>query len=373
MTELDFSGGLGCAIGELDAHFSRHVVPYWLATGWNASLGLPHESLAEKGTQPKFTGQYRAMACARQLYLFSRIPAHHGHAAQLFESLRHYYYDAVDGGWFFSIDAEGRPLDRKKDLYTHAFVIFACAQYAIRADRRDALEVVLGTSDYVEHNFSIGEGVYTAVSDDGKQGVKLGPLQNPMMHLFEAYLSAKPIAGERLFGERLRVLADGVASTFEHPVTHCIAEKPIGEAGNWIEPGHQFEWYSLVDMAGDILEGSRLKAAMPYAFEFACTHGVDEKQSVVASVSELGVAQDRTARLWAQTEYLRALALWKDERAQKVLLETLNAYSSRFLTDFGWHECLDAEGRVARNDMPCTTPYHMETAYETLRAVSAAV
>ncbi|CAH2930509.1 MAG: Mannose-6-phosphate isomerase (EC [uncultured Paraburkholderia sp.] len=36
---------------------------------------------------------------------------------------------------FYSVDAEGAPLDTTKDLYTHAFVVFAYAEYARRSRR----------------------------------------------------------------------------------------------------------------------------------------------------------------------------------------------------------------------------------------------
>jgi hypothetical protein len=73
------------------------------------------------------------MACARQLYLFSSligvVDNAEVRAAALFRSLQRHFHDAEHGGWFYSIDPQGKPLDQRKDLYTHAFILFACAHY----------------------------------------------------------------------------------------------------------------------------------------------------------------------------------------------------------------------------------------------------
>ena len=43
--------------------------------------------------------------------------------------MQQHFHDAEHGGWFYSIDPQGTPLDQRKDLYTHAFILFACAHY----------------------------------------------------------------------------------------------------------------------------------------------------------------------------------------------------------------------------------------------------
>ena len=111
-------------------HFQGVIVPLWQGPGWNPALALPFEALDARH-QPLPVQRYRAMACARQLYLFSsligQVPAAEQRAAALFRSLQQHFHDAEHGGWFYSIDAQGAPLDKRKDLYTHAFIIFACA------------------------------------------------------------------------------------------------------------------------------------------------------------------------------------------------------------------------------------------------------
>jgi hypothetical protein len=74
-------------------------------------MALPYEAL-DAEHQPLPPQRYRAMACARQLYLFSsligRVPAAEERAAALFRSLQRHFHDAEHGGWFYSIDPHGR-------------------------------------------------------------------------------------------------------------------------------------------------------------------------------------------------------------------------------------------------------------------------
>ena len=109
----------------MQQHFHKVIVPLWQGPGWNPQLALPYEAL-DAEHRPLPPQRYRAMACARQLYLFSQLigdaaaPFAQERAAALFRSLQRHFHDAEHGGWFYSIDPEGAPLDRRKDLYTHA-------------------------------------------------------------------------------------------------------------------------------------------------------------------------------------------------------------------------------------------------------------
>ena len=42
------------------------------------------------------------------------------------------------------------------------------------------------------------------------------------------------------------------------------------------------------------------------------------------------------------------------------------ALQQRFLHADGWYECRDGAGKVSREDMPSTTPYHLATCYSGL-------
>ena len=357
---------LSCTIQALRHHFSAVILPLWTGHGFNERMGLPYESLAGDSGLPLAPQRYRAMACARQLYVYASAPepAHARHADRLFEALLRYFRDERHGGWRYSVDADGRPLDDTQDLYTHAFVVFACAAYFARSHNAQARQALLQTAEQVEARFRRDDGLYyAAMSADWRQ-VSQGPAQNPAMHLTEAYLAASRVAEPAWFAQRLRGLAQGVADAFLHATTQCIAEAPLRTPGNRIEPGHQFEWFVLLDSAPAVFAGLELALAVPRGCAWARRHGVrDATSGVLAALHEDGRVCDATERIWAQTEYARYLAVSGDRAALAVQLAALR---NRFLSPLGWRECLAADGALARSDMPSTTPYHLATCYAAL-------
>ncbi len=369
-------------ISALLAHFDTAILPAWTGPGWQPSMQLAHEALDGATGQPLPDKRYRAMACARQLYVFATATAGNlAHASTLFGSLVRHFGDGA-GGWIYSIDPQGAPLDVSRDLYTHAFAVFACAHY-YRASRDPvALETMRRTVAVIEERFADGNGLYHAALAENFGQNGSGILQNPVMHLTEAYLAALEATGDPWFAERLRALADAVHARFVDPADGCVAELPQGTAGNRIEPGHQFEWYSLIMTAPSLFGGSPLVPALQHAFTFARSHGVAEGTlGVCAALDGQGGVLDDIERIWAQTEFARALVVKAsvdatadatNDTAAAPLVELeawIDRFRARFLHADGWHECVAPNGDVVRPEMPSTTPYHLLTAWQALRTL----
>ncbi|KAA0986521.1 N-acylglucosamine 2-epimerase [Pseudomonas sp. ANT_J12] len=358
---------LTALFASVQQHFQDVIVPLWQGPGWNADMALPYEAL-DAGHQTLAPQRYRAMACARQLYLFSsligQVPAAEERAAALFRSLQQHFHDAEHGGWFYSIDPQGAPLDQRKDLYTHAFILFACAHYWDKV-REPLVESVLNAAqEVVAQRFATDDGLYEACLERDWSSLDTGPLQNPLMHLAEAFLATLSVREDAGAQAALVKLCTVMHKRFIDPQTGVLMEKPLGAVDNWFEPGHQFEWYFLLE-SSPLLRGSKLHASLDRAFAFTEHLGVDPQTNAVRAMLDLdGRAKDGTERIWAQAEYLRALTLRPDGEA--VVLRQLQALQQRFLHVGGWYECRDEEGEVSRKDMPSTTPYHLATCYRGL-------
>ena len=348
-------------------HFHDVIVPLWQGPGWNADMALPYEAL-DAQHQPLPPQRYRAMACARQLYLFSsligQVPGAEARAAALFRSLQQHFHDAEHGGWFYSIDPQGAPLDPRKDLYTHAFILFACAHYWDKV-REPLVESVLNAAlEVIAQRFATGDGLYEASLDRDWSSLDSGPLQNPLMHLAEAFLATLSVREDIDVQRALVDLCTAMQKRFIDPQQSVLMEKPLGAVDNWFEPGHQFEWYFLLE-SSPLLRGSALHTSLDRAFTLTEQRGVDPQTGAVLAMLNLkGLAKDATQRIWAQAEYLRALTLRPDSQAS--VQRQLQALQQRFLHARGWFECRDEQGEVSRKDMPSTTPYHLATCYRGL-------
>ncbi|VVP95960.1 Cellobiose 2-epimerase [Pseudomonas fluorescens] len=355
---------LTALFASVQQHFLNVIVPLWQGPGWNVDMALPYEAL-DAGHQPLPPQRYRAMACARQLYLFAsligQVPAAEERAAALFRSLQRHFHDAEHGGWFYSIDSHGKPLDQRKDLYTHAFILFACAHYWDKV-REPLVESVLNAAlEVIARRFATGDGLYEACLDRDWITLETGPLQNPLMHLAEAFLATLSVREDLAVQRALVELCTAMQKRFIHAQHGVLMEKPLGAVDNWFEPGHQFEWYFLLE-SSDVLRGSKLHASLERAFAFTEQRGVEPQTGAVAAMLEpTGQTRDATQRIWAQAEYLRALTLRPDSEA--AVQRQLQALHQQFLHAGGWHECRDEQGDVSRRDMPSTTPYHLATCY----------
>lgn len=362
---------LSAVFSTVQQHFMEVIVPLWQGPGWNAEMALPYEALDARH-QPLPPQRYRAMACARQLFLFSsfignpQVPNAEVRAAALFRSLQRHFHDAEHGGWFYSIDPHGAPLDRRKDLYTHAFIIFACAHYWAKV-REPLVESVLNAAlNVVAERFADGDGLYDAVLDEEWSSLDAGPLQNPLMHLAEAFLATLEVREDAKTLAALDALAEAMQRRFVDVEHGVMLEKPLDAVDNWSEPGHQFEWFYLLDSSAH-LRGTPLHRSLTTAFAHAQAQGVDQATGAVVAMLEVDSSvKDGTQRIWAQAEYLRALTLRPD--SLPLLGRQLDALQQRFLHAGGWNECLDNQGRISRSDMPSTTPYHLATCYIGLAA-----
>ncbi|UUQ67045.1 AGE family epimerase/isomerase [Pseudomonas fuscovaginae UPB0736] len=345
-------------------HFRQVIVPLWQGPGWNAELALPYEAL-DAEHRPLPPQRYRAMACARQLYLFASLigddafPDASTRAAALFRSLQRHFHDAEHGGWFYSIDPQGAPLDTRKDLYTHAFILFACAHYWAKV-REPLVESVLNAAlEVIAARFATGDGLYEASLARDWSSLGSGPLQNPLMHLAEAFLATLSAREDGAVQRDLLALTAALQKRFIDRQHGVMLEKPLGTVDNWFEPGHQFEWLFLLE-SSPVLRGSTLHQSMQRAFEYAERTGVDPHSGAVSAMLNIdGTSNDTTQRIWAQAEYLRALTLRVDNSAR--LQRQLQVLHTHFMHKSGWHECLDANAVVSRMDMPSTTPYHLAT------------
>ena len=384
------AGATAAALEAFDRYYDDVLLPMWLGPGWNAQAGLCYEALiVENGALvPASTARYRAMACARQLYTFARatqLSKRHRdicaeRAAALCHALDTRFRDTIHGGWVFAIDSALAPQDTTKDLYTHAFVLFAAAHWLAVSDDPRAAALMQDAHDVISRRFARAAGgthaapLPVAAMDVTFDTALAGVAQNPVMHLTEAYLAAAALNEPPAWAEAgVHTLAEGILARFIDARTGSIAELPIDEpnADNRIEPGHQFEWFYLVRAHADVFTrseaGRQLADTLGRAVDAACRLGVDaETQGVCLSLNLDSTPRDATQRIWAQTEYGRALALCTETHGA-MLARLLPAWSARFLHAHGWHEVIDPAGQRLRDDMPSSTPYHITTFYEAAR------
>jgi mannose/cellobiose epimerase-like protein (N-acyl-D-glucosamine 2-epimerase family) len=352
----------------------------WLRYGWNAAGAHSIERLQADRT-PARLGYRRSMAVARQLFFMSQAWRVTGNQAcaerahALFTDLTGRFWDAQHEGWFFSLDDAGAGAesgaDARKDLYGHAFAIFALSHYAAIFGKPAAIDWARRTSDVVKRRLLLPQGWFAqgAARDWTQPDVALE--QNPHMHMLEAWLALHAATGDAgvlqdteqliaLYTARLRSADGGKV------LEHFDAEgRPQQEKGQHVQPGHLYEWYWLLhDYAGLSGQEEYRQVAAPL-FDWAERQGVDpEHGGLYDQVDTDGRVVSDRKRIWPVTECIKVHAIRAAATQDAAIYASLDGWIGfimrHYLTrDGGWHEFLRRDLTPDSDYLPATTPYHV--------------
>jgi len=240
------------------------------------------EQLDFDGT-PHLDAPRRVMVQARQIYVYALahrrawFSAGEALSFNAYDSMKRHYH-AADGlpGWVFSIHRDGRIHDSNRDLYAHAFVLFALASIAQLTGEREPLDRAQETLAFLDQSMSASSGGYI----ESWPTPSAPRRQNPHMHLLEAVLAlheVDPSGGHLERAEALVLLAverfihggsgEGVLVEF---FDDSLA--PLDGTDYPFEPGHHFEWVWLLGSGLIDHNQNMAAAAMAIAEKKVCAH-----------------------------------------------------------------------------------------------------
>ena len=280
--------------------------------------------------------------------------------------LAHGRNDASD--WIYSFDSNGAPADARTDLYTQAFVIFGLAEAGRALGRGDFIAAATGTCERLETGWADPLGGFF----EGDFAPHPGR-QNPHMHLLEAFLALHAATGNaadlvraervaELFMTRLQ------APTGQVPEEFDAAWAPIASGG--LAPGHQFEWAWLLARLRQAGGRDRSEAVAKLT-AFGERHGVNAAGFAVDEIWPDGSVKSAEARLWPQTERLKAALMAADDEAATQAAEALSAYLDVPVPGT-WHDARLPDGGWRGGSSPASSGYHIVSALQTLIGAAGA-
>ena len=199
------------------------------------------------------------------------------------------------------------------------------------------------------------------------------------MHIFEASLANYRFS----CNQEWRNIADNIAELFvskfqqNHSAVTEYFDKnwqPLaGEQGQIAEPGHCFEWAWLFESAFD--DGRGIKTASELS-DFARKYGICPNRKIaINEVSLDGRILDNKARLWPQTERLKAAcARYKRTKSADEMQEIANAWDGLekyFVTDIKglWHDKMNPDGSFIIEPIKASSFYHITCAFGELMSI----
>ena len=281
----------------------------------------------------------------------------------------------ADGFFVHRLDADANPIDERADLYDQAFVLFALGTAGGAFGRTDWFDEAEALLDRLERNWSHPSGGFR----EGEIADTRIRRQNPHMHLFEAFLALGKASGRQRFHDSALSIAALASENFIDPATGALLEyfteelEPArGVEGRIAEPGHCFEWAWLFERlaAAGWEEGARVSDMLT---EFARGAGIDARRNVAFNeVLTDGSPHDLTARLWPQTERLKAAVarfnrLGSDQEAAEAVAAArgLRQYLQVGVPGL-WRDKLREDGRWIEELAPGSSLYHISCAYSEL-------
>lgn len=123
-------------------------------------------------------------------------PAYKKTAETAFNYLASHFFDDQYGGVYWSVKADGSPLETTKQMYGQAFALYGLSEYYRISNSEKALTLAKGLFEYIEkHAYDASEGGYLeAVGQDGRAIedfiLSKAPYiksMNTHLHLIEAY------------------------------------------------------------------------------------------------------------------------------------------------------------------------------------------
>jgi len=362
------------------------ALPVWAEKGIDPRRGACCEAI-DLDTQEGTHSPCRARVVPRQIYSFlegARL-GWSGPAQKLATALHDWYADTylLEQGHFASaVDWDNKITDRSFDLYNQAFSLFGFAQIAAALPDRKANAIELA-SNLLNHLLDHYRHPEAGFREDVPDRLPLG--SNPHMHLFEACLAWESVSDDPVWRDLADEIAELALTRFIDPVSGGLREffaldwsPSPDDKGRTMEPGHQFEWAWLLARWGRSRGDAGALIAARRLYDIGWTYGIDESRGVAfMALNDDFTVRDPLARLWAQTEWIKAavaLASASTGPEREAYLadvpDAVRALKTYFenAPDGLWLDKLAADGTFAQDPAPASSLYHIVCAISELDA-----
>jgi mannose-1-phosphate guanylyltransferase/mannose-6-phosphate isomerase len=272
-----------------------------------------------------------------------------------------------DGLYRTRMSGDGEILDDTASLYDQAFSLLAFAGAAAAGVEPDRMAARA-------HGLSAALSGLALPSGGWREDAGHPHQANAHMHLLEACLAWEGLEPDGPWSSMADTIVDLARRRFIDPVGGFLREffepdwtPAAGEAGRLVEPGHQFEWAWLLTRWGRARNDSWSTQAARRLYDIGQL-GVDRARGVVIDELDDGLSvRSRRARLWPQTERLKAALVLCDEIPTAHADEALKGLQLYLEPSGLWRDKLEANGVFVEEPAPASSLYHIAAAWLQLR------
>ncbi|HEX2592959.1 MAG TPA: AGE family epimerase/isomerase [Rhizomicrobium sp.] len=355
------------SLQKLQQWFLQQALPIWTNTTAYDAAEYRFAERLDFRAQPVVPNEFRLMVQARQVATLARahkagVWADDGRLLAIYDHMRQRYRrTGGEPGWAFAIGPDHQVTSAQRDLYAHAFILYAigCLYRAHKEPRllADADEI-LGD---IETIFARAPGYVSVMPAAGPWRE-----QNPHMHLLEALLELFEASGQDRYLAGAANLFHLFRNQLVRTAPHVVRERYTDDwsateqgSDSVIEPGHQFEWAWLLSKFQKHT-GRDLSVEIAALVDFATRYGMDATTGAVFdSVSAKGTVTKSSTRVWVQTEAVRMLTEAGNHTLAARVAGRLVALHLPDVLRGGWFDRLTPDNGIADDFMPASTLYHL--------------
>ena len=332
-------------LDEVQQHLHNELLPFWLTHGVDPKHGGFLTYLDRDG-KPTGETEKTQLCQTRMIYTYSsvhRAGLGEGKALEIarqgVDFLLDHFWDDEYGGWFWTCDKAGNPINESKLTYGLSFAIYSLSEYAMASGDHRGLEWALRSYETLQTLVADNAwgGYYEFLERDWskKRPGKYGGDRKSFdvhMHLMEAMTNLYEATGARTHKERTCEMIDLIFGRILHPTFRTgVAQfsldwKPLrqilfadvwgsdrdvdddeGRPENNTSFGHNVEFAWLLNHTTRILglDVEAYKPAFKRIFDHCCEHGVDwDHGGVYCEGPHDGPAREKNKEFWQQAECL---------------------------------------------------------------------
>ncbi len=257
-------------VNEVEQELKEHIIPFWLGMQdkeFGGFYGMLDIDLNLDKKAPKgCILNSRILWFFANAYLMYKDESCLAAAKHAYAFMKDYMFDAENGGIYWAVTYDGRPLDTTKHTYNQAFAVYALSSYYDATKDEDALKTAYDLVDIIE-NKCCDEGGYLEAFDItfqpagndklSENGVEAGRTMNTLLHVFEAYTELYRVDKKAEIGDRLRWMLDIFVDKMYNPVLkrqEVFFDMDYNTLIDLHSYGHDIETAWLIDRGLDVLE-----------------------------------------------------------------------------------------------------------------------
>ena len=262
---------------EVRAELENDILPFWIERIQDPAGGFFGQMDGNGRLIPD--APRGGILNARILWTFSSAYRILGRAEYLdaarnaFSQIRDKFFDREFGGIYWSLNADGTPLDTKKQFYAIAFAVYGCAEYFRATGEEEALELAIKLWRSIEdHSLDSVKGGYIEACTRDWQPIEDMRLSekdrndaktmNTHLHILEGYTGLYRVWKDDTLRRRLVELCEIFINRIVRPDGHLglFFDEDWNSQSDTVSYGHDIECSWLLCETAELLEDPVLLA-----------------------------------------------------------------------------------------------------------------